>query len=397
MNGKWMVLAAPAMLMAAPMTSPLAGQDVDFSGQIRPRFEFRDPVAGSGDAFTSMRVRANLLATLDRRVTVFIQMQDVRVWGEETNTLTDFSADNLDLHQGYIEIQPFDDANVSARVGRQEVAFGGQRLVGPVGWTQQGRSFDGVNLQAESGSFTINVFGFTLADATAAGTDNASFGGAYIEVDSVGPGTLDLYGLYDRVNGIDDTDEVTLGARWHGRQANISYRLEGSFQLGTRDDADVAAFMLGGRVGTSVADGRGQVTLWYDYLSGDDDADGNVEVFNTLYATNHKFYGFADLFLNIPAQTGGLGLQDAAIKGAYRARDDLSVNVDLHTFRLAKEGTLTTKHLAEEIDITANYRYTANVGVTGGLSWVLAGDGLAQLGRLSENLIFTYLMLNTTF
>ncbi len=30
----------------------------------------------------------------------------------------------------------------------------------------------------------------------------------------------------------------------------------------------------------------------------------------TLFATNHKFYGFADLFLNIPRDTAGRGLRD---------------------------------------------------------------------------------------
>ena len=32
----------------------------------------------------------------------------------------------------------------SARIGRQEIPFGGERLMGSVAWTQQGRSFDAV-------------------------------------------------------------------------------------------------------------------------------------------------------------------------------------------------------------------------------------------------------------
>ena len=34
----------------------------------------------------------------------FAQIQDVRVWGEETNTLADFSADRFDLHQAWVEL-----------------------------------------------------------------------------------------------------------------------------------------------------------------------------------------------------------------------------------------------------------------------------------------------------
>jgi hypothetical protein len=68
-----------------------------------------------------------------------------------TNTLGDFSADNLDLHQGYVDIKRFNDSPFATHVGRQEVYLRGQRLVGAVGWTQQGRSF-GARFAGKSGS-----------------------------------------------------------------------------------------------------------------------------------------------------------------------------------------------------------------------------------------------------
>ncbi|NNM35004.1 MAG: hypothetical protein HKO53_18140, partial [Gemmatimonadetes bacterium] len=80
-------------------------QDLDLRGQIRPRLEVRD--LGGGDdavALTNMRVRASVEAALDKGISVFIQLQDVRIWGEETSTLGDFSADQLDLHQGYVRL-----------------------------------------------------------------------------------------------------------------------------------------------------------------------------------------------------------------------------------------------------------------------------------------------------
>ncbi len=71
--------------------------------------------------------------------------------------------------------------------------------------------------------------------------------------------------------------------------------------------------------------------------------------------------------------------------------------MDLHSFRLAKRGTTSTAHLGEEIDFTITHRYSSNLGITGGLSVVIQGDGLADIGRLSENLTWGYLMLNATF
>ncbi len=156
--------------------------------------------------------------------------------------------------------------------------------------------------------------------------------------------------------------------------------------------------MFGARVGLDVADDKATVTLWYDYLSGDDDpGDGETKVFDTLFATNHKFYGFADLFLNIPAHTGGLGLQDMAVKLAYRPEGPWSFGADLHSFRVAEEGSLSGAHLGEEIDLTGTYRYSSNATIQGGLSYIAQDDPWGELGRLSENMWWGYVMLNVTF
>jgi len=137
-------------MLTVSVPAELGAQDVELNGQIRPRTEMRD-LGGDDDrvAFTSMRVRAGFLASLERSVNVFVQFQDVRLWGEETSTLADFSADNLDLHQGYLELGFGEDGQITAKVGRQETNLGGQRLVGAVGWTPQGRSFDGVRVTGQ--------------------------------------------------------------------------------------------------------------------------------------------------------------------------------------------------------------------------------------------------------
>jgi hypothetical protein len=345
-----------------------------------------------------MRVRANLTAVLDRQVRVFIQVQDVRLFGEEENTLSDFSADNLDLHQGYIEVEAPIEQTLRLRVGREELNLGGQRLVGAVGWTQQGRSFDGARLVAAGGNAAVNLFGYRLQQATAPTHDqDAVLLGAY-GVIGTASGAVEPYLLYNKTEGFPETDQGTFGIRFHGTQSSIRYRVEGSLQVGTRSGQDVTAFMLGARIGMGVANGLGSVTFWYDYLSGDDDpTDDGIKVFDTLFATNHKFYGFADLFLNIPAHTNGLGLQDVAVKASVRPRDDFTASLDVHSFHTARQGTATTKHLGEEIDLTLVHRYSNNLQVSAGLSYVFQADALAEIGRLSEDMVWTYIMLNATF
>jgi hypothetical protein len=394
-------ICAMSALLVAGASLPLHAQEVTFGGQVRPRFEYREPSATGDNSFTSMRTRLNLSALVERNVRVFIQLQDVRFFGEETSTLTDFSADHLDLHQGYVDINHSGDVGFAGRVGRQEVNFGGQRLVGAVAWTQQARSFDGVRGRYDWEKGSADFFGFKTGEGTAASVDQDSeFSGAYVQIQDVGSGNLELYGFYRRALTADpdvDTNEGTTGARYVGRSGKVSYRAEATYQYGDRDGVDVKAYMFGGRIGAAVTD-KVTVTAWYDYLSGDDDpGDNTVKVFNTLFATNHKYYGFADLFLNIPVHTGGYGLQDLAVKGAFQLGNDVSLGADLHAFAFAKQAPGDVRRIGEEIDLTVSHRYSPNLLVQAGYSYVVQGPGFADLGRLDENMQWLYLMLNATF
>ena len=378
--------------------SPLSAQDLTFHGQVRPRYESRDPAGTGRDGFTSMRVRASIEAALEKGLTIFVQLQDVRRFGEEGSTLADFSADNFDVHQAYLRYKGQKADWLTTTIGRQQTAFGGQRLVGAVDWAQQGRAFDGVRFDVGREWGALALIGYTLADASTPAHDaDAELFGAYATVADVGPGALELYLLYDRGDGTDETHQQTFGARYaFGGQ--VSGRVEGSFQTGDRSGSSVSAFMFGGRVGTTFAEGKAGVTAWYDYLSGDDDpTDDEVGVFSTLYATNHKFYGFADVFLDIPVHTGGAGLQDMAVKFSWTPTDRVRLGADLHSFSAAEQGLLSTSHFANELDLTLTHRYTPNLTMVTGLSFVMQDDALEEIGRLSEDMTWFYVMLNAVF
>lgn len=394
--------AIAAILALTPLS--IRAQEITVGGQLRPRYEL---AAGGGeaDAFVSMRARLTVSAKLEKDVTVFIQVQDVRLWGEETNTLGDFSADNFDLHQGYIQFERPGETQLVARIGRQEISLGGQRLVGAVGWTQQARSFDGIGLVANSDAFRIDLIGAVLTDATSANNaDDTWFVLAHSQIKKAGPGTLDLYGIFNSAD-LGNTDQGTLGARYWGQTTGgITFRAEGTYQTGTRAGLDVNAFMFGARLGKKF--GRGSITLWYDYLSGDDNTlddgvtDTETKVFSTLFATNHKFYGFADLFLNIPAHTAKLGLQDISIKGSYSINAQSSLAIQLHNFQRVQTPGALSSNLANEVDLTLKHRYSANTAFTVGFSHVMADDAWASRfagGAPGTNRTWFYVMTNATF
>ncbi len=279
------------------------------------------------------------------------------------------------------------------RLGRQEIVFGGQRLVGAVGWTHQGRSFDAARATWRIGDSTVDVVASRLGDTTspAAGA-NATFAGVYATV--VPLSGTELYLLYNSLDR--GTEQFTAGARKKGSTAGFEYHVEGAYQTGDRSDLDVAAFFGAARVGRKM--GETQVALWYDYLSGDDDlADDETKVFDTLFATNHKSYGTADFFLNIPAHTAGRGLQDVALKVKRVLRPGMTLGLDVHTFRLAQDTGLTTNHLGEELDVTVGCDYRGVAKFTGGASYVLAADGFAEIGRLAGDALFLYVMTDVRF
>jgi hypothetical protein len=268
-----------------------------------------------------------------------------------------------------------------------------------VNWTQQGRSFDGIRYTTPGASGRkLDLILTKLREETADTQDwESSFAGAYGTLPLGKAGTAEIFGFVTTDGREDNGSEFTFGALWKGLAGPIDFRAEGSLQRGERDGTQVSAYMFGLRAGGKVHEST-TITLWYDHLSGDGDPeDEEVGVFNTLFATNHAFYGSADLFLNIPLHTGGLGLRDAAIKFAFVLTPKNNLRVDFHNFTTAEAGTLSTRSLANELDLTITHRLTSALSASAGYSFVQAKDGIEELGRLSENSQWVFVMLNAGF
>jgi hypothetical protein len=386
------------LLLAVTIPLPALAQSIDVSGQVRPRSEYRDPATGAEDAefFTSLRTRLSARYTGETAVSAFIQLQDVRFLGEEASTLGDFSADALDMHQAWVQLGR-DEAWVSVRAGRQEAAYGGERLVGAVGWAQQGRSFDGARVRVNPwAAARVDGLAFQLSESASAVQEfDAVFWGAYAVVDVSRDHTLDLFVLHQE-NEIPDseTDQWTSGLRWAGGGDGWAYRVEGAWQTGQRLTRDVDAYLLAARVGRDFAGGRLGLTLWADWLSGSTPGDEEVGAFDTLFGTNHKFYGYADLFLDIPLNTAGRGLVDLAVKGRGQIDDDWGVEAALHRFSVAEDEGLDSGGLATELDLVVTRSVFEGLQVSGGASYVFADDALGPVRGIDEDVTFAYLMLD---
>lgn len=387
-------------------------ENVTLSGEIRVRGEADNRTSGTNpDAATLLRTRISLFATPSPKVSAFVQISDSRVLGEEQNTLTDASADRLDLHQAYLAWEPWSD--VTLRIGRQELAFADERLVGPVNWANVTRAFDGLKATVDRGSWTLDAFAMVLTenDATLAtglnprrnegeDTDRTFFGAWFKR------GPVELFALADRnarTAVFDSIDRYTLGAQGAHTLGRLRVKGMAAAQLGRQTPGTVArqsiaAYMLTGNVSYAL---RGELSptlaVQADYLSGDKSPfDATHSTFNTLYPTNHAFYGYMDLFLAPSSQTSFLGLFDTILRTSVRP-GPWTIRSDLHRFQFAREAPSGERTIGVELDVTVNRVVAPGLTVLGGFSVFEPNSGAAAAGLGDDNLQWAFLQGTVRF
>ncbi|HLB00735.1 MAG TPA: alginate export family protein [Bacteroidota bacterium] len=413
-------------LLVSLLPGVLHGQDftpsMKFLGDLRVRGEVdsRDfNLSTPPNSYTLLRTRFGLEARPSEKVRVFIMARDSRVFGSETdaagtfNTISD--SKNLDLHQGYVEIGKFLSDEITFRVGRQELGYAGERMVGPVGWNNVGRVFDGGLLNFASGDVTVDLFGMKTAGvhtyapvatpaATAAAVDNGqNFFGLYTQWKTSGGHREDVYLFFQgnrtqtSAGGFQDFRRITAGGYAKGPMGEFLYEAECAYQGGDRGTSDIAAYMITGLVGYSPPGSTlSQVAAGYEFLSGTAPGETDYRSFEPLYATGHKFHGFMDYFINIPAQTGNLGLRDILGKVMLNFSDRAGASIWYHRFNLAEKGG-GGDDLGHEIDITGTFRYSPAVSFEAGFCAFLPGEVMRARFAGSDAGLWGYLATAVTF
>ena len=86
-----------------------------------------------------------------------------------------------------------------------------------------------------------------------------------------------------------------------------------------------------------------------------------------------------------------------AVKLSWQLAEAVGFRADLHSFRAARQGALSGSHFGDEVDLSLSRRYSEYLTATAGFSYLLQDDPLAEVGRLSEDLKWFYLMLDASF
>lgn len=340
----------------------------DFGGQIRARYEaksgFAVPgVAGAVDfskatpdnSYWLMREKFHIGWKPNSWINLYAEARDSHTWKDKRRPEPE--EDAFDLHQAFIAVGNGKEFPVTAKVGRQELSYGDERLIGAFDWNNIGRVFDAAKLRFENDMFWVDAFSgrVVLADDDNfnVANDYDWFSGVYASTKTLipkqetqlyflarntgakspaattgspqagGPGARDIYTLGLRVK--------SLPGQFHGwdYDAELAGQLGRFVESGKSLDHEAFAAHIAGGYTFENADWKPRLGLEYNFASGDSNpTDGKHGTFENLFPTNHKFYGFMDF-------VSWQNIHNVRISASAKPVKGLTLTADYHLFWLA--------------------------------------------------------------
>ena len=283
---------------------------VDIGGQYRARYHHEENIRGLGvtgrdDDFLLHRTRLFVNAKYDDFFRFYAEYIDAES-NYENFAPRGIEVDRSDLLNLFGEVKLLDDffdGKLTARVGRQELLYGSQRLVSPLDWGNTRRTFEGVNFVFRNKDWAIDTFVVEpVIDHPRkfnSAADEQEFIGTFATFKKIKDQTFDFYALqYNNSLAPQHYKFTTLGSRWLGTDGDLLYEIEGGMQFGKNTDgSDHSAGFATAGVGKSWDKNCWKPTLWvyYDWAQGNDDR-GVGNGFNQLFPLAHKYLGFMDLY-----------------------------------------------------------------------------------------------------
>lgn len=302
--------------------------------QVRPRSEWRDGYqrlrqTGEAGALLSMQRTRVTWRHHAEKWEVRLGFQDVRTFGDLTG-YAGYGA--MAAAESWAAWKPNERTRIT--VGRQQIAFDNERIVGAVNWSQPGRFHDGIRWDQRT----------KLGNTTAALAWDAPGGLTRIMAHHVYTTELHRVSLvyFNQLNSQQPDESVaTSGFTWTGekRDSPFSWVLEGYMQA---QEAELPTSYMGVLELHAKSDQIGKALIALDWLEGD----ARGRAFAPFLGTNHRHYGWMDQFyVGIPAN----GMTDARVhwsKPFKRTEWNARWDVRYHRFYSAEFDA----HYADEID-----------------------------------------------
>jgi Alginate export len=373
-------------------------------GEFRERFEGFE---GSGfvedrdDAYALSRVRLNATITPSKYLSFQANVQDARVADKEVGPTNAPFRGPFDLRVGLADIGDA-KAPIAARLGRQELAFGEQRLLGHLAWVNTGRTWDAARVILRSKAWQADVFGGSIVRSLPNEFDKSGNGnrlaGVYATSPKVIPqATVEPYlfwrrdvNLRSELATIGDLSQTTMGVRMAGKlPARLDYGVEMAMQRGSLAADSVNAWAGHWQIRESLP-GAGAVKLTseYNFATGDENAtDGSRQTFDQLYPTGHDKLGLAD-------QVGWRNVHHLREGFEFSPFKATPISLNYHSWWLAEKtdalyaasgallarvpGGAADSHVGQEIDVQISRPLTQQIQVAAGYAHMFTGAFLQQ-------------------
>jgi hypothetical protein len=371
------------------------------------------------DLYWLNRFRVTARFSIQPWLSAVVQGQDARVEGRNGPTAGAPFRDQFDLRLAHADVGAFERSRAAVRVGRQELAFGDQRLVGHVNWLNTARSFDAVRGVFRRNKLRVDTFAASVV-ATQPDEFNQSGDGNYF-YGAVAPlailpsgGVLEPYEFVrstrsqrSDAGALATLVSSTTGVRLAGKLSpSIDYNVEAALQRGSLGTDDIAAWAGHWAVGRTVPAGRIAYRVFgeYNYASGDETpADGRRGTFDQLYPTPHDKYGLAD-------QIGWKNIHHLRTGVEFKPQPRLALAGGYHSFWLASSrdalynaggaviaripGGTADRHVGQELDVQATFTPSPRIQVHGGYSHLFTGAFL-KAATPGESYSGPYIMVTT--
>ena len=298
-----------------PIANGRAGY-LSIGGEIRERFEtYENEFFRTDSDADSAYLLQRYLLHVDYHATEWL-----RVFGQFQSSLEDgrpagprpTDEDTIDLHQLFLDLawQP-----VTFRFGRQEMAYGSERLISVREGPNNRRSFDAARILYRHLSFSIDAFFSSPVEVDPGAFDDQNiddvwFWGAYATLpvtDAAANASsqatprsvkIDIYYLGLREPGAEfgqdtgDEERHTLGTRFFGKLGRWDMNHEAMYQFGRFGSGDINAWSVATDHGYTLDDlwSKPRLGLKAAIASGDrDPVDADLQTFNPLFPRGTYF------------------------------------------------------------------------------------------------------------
>ena len=391
---------------------------IQLGGQIRERFEAPSGMTminSTQQDYDASRIRIDLGIKPTSWLRFFAEAQDARTGGYSVSPAPTTLYNPLDLRQAYAELNFAESTAVRFRAGRQELLFGGERLIGPADWGMS-RTFDALDLTLSKGRAKVDLFTASPVSIDATRFDEHKPGehiyAAYGSIKNVLPRmNVEPYLLYDQTLNVKseagmkgDALVISPGARVFGTtRGRLDYTVETVLQRGSYSADAVRALGESYVAGWTIVNSKWKprVSVEYNYASGNGSSkDGIHGTFDQFYPSNHGYYGMIDQF-------GWRNLKNARAGFDFLATKKLKIRTDFNEFYLAtvQDGlynssgssivlnrAATSAHIGSETNTVGLYQLSKVWKFGAGYGHLFSGEYLKQ-SKLGFGYTYPYIMI----